>query len=143
MYNPSQLQTFMLLLYLAKGDTGSADWYQTPDLQHLYQRGTDTWPGHSQCDAALCLCSVLESQLPELATCAEEVTLKHLLWTSLQSWGEVTQELSRTEFSQVDAEKLEAVVGQYARTALKIEKGLSPNQVRNHTLSVFGTRNHS
>jgi len=91
-------------------------------------------PGHSQCAAALCLCSVLESQLPELATCAEEVTLKHLLWTSLQSWGEVTQELSRTEFSQVDAEKLEAVVGQYARTALKIEKGLSPNQVRNHTL---------
>jgi len=75
---------------------------------------------------------VLESQLPELATCAEEVTLKHLLWTSLHSWGEVTQELSRTEFSQVDAEKLEAVVGQYARTALKIEKGLSPNQVRNH-----------
>lgn len=55
--------------------------------------------------------------------------LKHLLWTSLQSWGEVTQDLSRTEFSQLDAENLEAVVGQYARTALKIEKGLSPNQV--------------
>ena len=94
-------------------------------------------PGHSQCDAALCLCSVLESQLPELATCAEEVTLKHLLWTSLQSWEEVTQELSRTEFSQVDAEQLEAVVGQYARTALKIEKGLSPNQVRNQTLGYW------
>ncbi len=94
-------------------------------------------PGHSQCDAALCLCSVLESQLPELATCAEEVTLKHLLWTSLQSWEEVTQELSRTEFSQVDAEQLEAVVGQYARTALKIEKGLSPNQVRNQILGYW------
>lgn len=72
---------------------------------------------------------MLESQLPELAICAEEVMLKHLLWTSLQSWGEVTQDLSRTEFSQLDAENLEAVVGQYARTALKIEKGLSPNQV--------------
>ncbi len=75
------------------------------------------------------MCRVLESQLPELAACAEEVTLKHLLWTSLESWGQVTQELSSTEFSRLDAENLEAVVGQYARTALKIEKGLSPNQV--------------
>ncbi|KAL3130872.1 hypothetical protein ABBQ38_000201 [Trebouxia sp. C0009 RCD-2024] len=72
---------------------------------------------------------VLESQLPELATCAEEVTLKHLLWTSLESWGQATQDFSSTEFSQLDADHLEEVVGQYARTALKIEKGLSPNQV--------------
>ena len=56
--------------------------------------------------------------------------LKHLLWTSLQSWTELTQDLSSTEFSQLDADHLEAVVGQYARTALKIEKGLSPNQVQ-------------
>lgn len=76
---------------------------------------------------------VLESQLPELAACAEEVTLKHLLWTSLESWAQVTHEFSRTEFSQLDADNLEAVVGQYARAALKIEKGLSPNQV--HGLS--------
>ena len=75
------------------------------------------------------VCRVLESQLPELAACAEEVTLKHLLWTSLESWGQLTHELSRTEFSKLDADNLEAVVGQYARTALKIEKGLSPNQV--------------
>ena len=73
----------------------------------------------------------MESQLPELATCAEEVTLKHLLWTSLESWARITQELSSTEFSQLDAEHLETVVGQYARIALKIEKGLSPNQVGN------------
>ena len=61
--------------------------------------------------------------------CAEEVTLKHLLWTSLESWGQVTHELSRTEFSQLDADNLESVVSQYARTAMKIEKGISPNQV--------------
>ena len=127
------LTEFLLPMYLAKQDTGSADWYCCITLT------SGAWPS----DAALCLCSVLESQLPELATCAEEVTLKHLLWTSLHSWGEVTQDLSRTEFSQVDAEKLEAVVGQYARTALKIEKGLSPNQVRKQTLSVFGTPQHS
>ena len=71
---------------------------------------------------------MVESQLPELATCAEEVTLKHLLWSSLESWGRITHEFSTTEFSQLDADHLETVVGQYARIALKIEKGLSPNQ---------------
>lgn len=64
-----------------------------------------------------------------MATCAEEVMLKHLLWTSLESWGRVSQELGSTEFSLLDADQLEAVMAQYARTASKIEKGLSPNQV--------------
>lgn len=65
--------------------------------------------------------------------------LKHLLWTSLESWGQVTLELSSTEFSQLDADSLEAVVGQYARTALKIEKGLSPNQVEDWLSSDYGS----
>ena len=76
------------------------------------------------------VCRVLETPIPEMATCAEEVTLKHLLWTSLESWGRISQQLGSTEFSQLDAEQLETVVAQYSRTANKIEKGLSPNQVR-------------
>lgn len=68
--------------------------------------------------------------------------LKHLLWTSLESWGQVTLELSSTEFSQLDADNLEAVVGQYARTALKIEKGLSPNQVEDWLLSGYGSHTY-
>lgn len=72
---------------------------------------------------------VPETPLPEMAACAEEVSLKHLLWTSLESWGSISQELGSTEFSQLDADRLETVVAQYSRTANKIEKGLSPNQV--------------
>eukprot|EP00891_Asterochloris_glomerata_P001497 jgi/Astpho2/1497/e_gw1.00026.129.1_t len=70
-----------------------------------------------------------EANFSELQDCAEEVSLKHLLWSSLDAWADFTERVAGQPLLQLDIAALEAAVAQYTRTGQRVEKGLSLNRV--------------
>ncbi|KAK9815239.1 hypothetical protein WJX72_000483 [[Myrmecia] bisecta] len=75
------------------------------------------------------LFKVTETLFPELDDCEEEVQLLHLLWTSLKSWAELTDEMRPQPLASLDAGRLEETVMQFTKTVQKIERNLAPNRV--------------
>ena len=74
-------------------------------------------------------CRIPEANFSELQDCAEEVSLKHLLWSSLDAWADFTERVAGQPLRQLDIAALEAAVAQYTRTGQRVEKGLSLNRV--------------
>ena len=70
-----------------------------------------------------------EADFAELQDCADEVSLKHTLWSSLDAWTSYTEKMAEQPFSCLDVAALEATVSQYTRTAQRMEKGLPLNRV--------------
>ena len=75
------------------------------------------------------VCRIPEANFSELQDCTEEVSLKHLLRSSLDAWADFTERVAGQPFGQLDTAALEAAVAQYTRTAQRVEKGLSLNRV--------------
>ena len=74
-------------------------------------------------------CRIPEADFSELQDCAEEVSLKHLLWSSLDAWADFAERVAGQPLGQLDVAALEAAVARYTRTAQRVEKGLSLNRV--------------
>jgi hypothetical protein len=71
-----------------------------------------------------------ESDFAEAEAAAEEVRLKHTVWTSLKSWAGVVEALLVQPLSATEPTHLEHTVGAYLKVIHKVDRGLAPNQVR-------------
>ena len=74
-------------------------------------------------------CRIPEADFSELQDCAEEVSLKHLLWSSLDAWADFTERVAGQPLGQLEIAALESAVARYTRTVQRVEKGLSLNRV--------------
>ncbi len=69
-------------------------------------------------------------RIPELEDCAEDVRLRHQLWTSVVAWAELTATWLGDRFEWLAPAAMEEQVGAYSRAVFKMERGLLPNKVR-------------
>ncbi|KAJ7549737.1 hypothetical protein O6H91_07G065800 [Diphasiastrum complanatum] len=72
---------------------------------------------------------VEETRYDDLQMVAEEVEMKHALWTSLEDLGRKSTLWASVHFEKLNFEEVEEVVQRYTKLAVKLERGLLPNKV--------------
>lgn len=60
----------------------------------------------------------------------EDITLRCLLWRSLQQWEDKTDTWTKTQFSQIQAKDIAAQAEQFSKICLRLEKNLDPNPIQ-------------
>ena len=76
---------------------------------------------------------VLETQLSvfeNLEDCREQITLRCLMWNSLDEWTQMNEEWNKTPFQQVDAPAISKKADIYTKHCMRLEKNLAPNPIQ-------------
>lgn len=60
----------------------------------------------------------------------EELSIRCLLWRSLKEWEEMTEEWLKTDFKDIDANKIKNIAEEYAKKCLRLEKNLEDNPIQ-------------
>ncbi|EFJ52773.1 dynein heavy chain 3 [Volvox carteri f. nagariensis] len=69
------------------------------------------------------------SRFTELEDCHEDVALRHLLWTVVRDWSELTASWLDFPFEQLQPGVMEEQIGSVSRAVFKMERGLVPNKI--------------
>ncbi|GIL77736.1 hypothetical protein Vretifemale_7224, partial [Volvox reticuliferus] len=70
-----------------------------------------------------------ETRFTELEDCHEDVALRHLLWTVVRDWAELTAVWLECPFEQLQPGTMEEQIGAVSRAVFKMERGLVPNKI--------------
>lgn len=85
---------------------------------------------------------VLETQptvFENLDQTREELTLRCLMWRSLNTWQDMNEKWYKTQFSQVEAKDIAKEAEKYFKIALRLEKNLEPNLIQEKLKSAVET----
>ena len=75
---------------------------------------------------------VLETQptvFENLDNCREQLTLRCLMWRSLNEWQELNDEWYKTPFTEVDAKRIAKEAEKFSKICMRLEKNLDPNPI--------------
>jgi dynein heavy chain len=65
-----------------------------------------------------------------LEDCREQMSLRCLLWRSLNEWQEMNEKWYKTPFSEVDAKGISTLADKFAKNCMRVEKALDPNPIQ-------------
>lgn len=77
--------------------------------------------------------TVLDTQpkvFENLEDCREQMSLRCLLWRSLNEWQEMNEKWYKTPFSEVDAKGISTLADKFAKNCMRVEKALDPNPIQ-------------
>jgi uncharacterized Zn finger protein (UPF0148 family) len=64
-----------------------------------------------------------------LDECREQMTLRCLMWRSLNEWQDLNEKWYKTQFTEVDAKAITTLAEKYSKNCMRLEKNLDPNPI--------------
>lgn len=58
------------------------------------------------------------------------MTLRCLMWRSLNEWQDLNEKWYKTQFNDVDAKGITALAEKYSKNCMRLEKNLDPNPIQ-------------
>jgi len=65
-----------------------------------------------------------------LEECREQMTLRCLMWRSLNEWQDMNEVWLKTQFAKVDANDIKTKAEKFAKNCMRLEKNLDPNPIQ-------------
>ena len=65
----------------------------------------------------------------KLEECREQMTLRCLMWRSLEEWQKYNEEWYKTAFSEINVEKITTLSEKFNKNCIRIEKNLETNPI--------------
>ena len=65
-----------------------------------------------------------------LDDCRDQMSLRCLMWRSLNEWQDLNEKWLKTQFSEVDAKGITTLAEKFAKNCMRLEKNLDPNPIQ-------------
>jgi len=65
-----------------------------------------------------------------LDDCRDQMSLRCLMWRSLNEWQDLNEKWLKTQFSEVDAKGITTLAEKFSKNCMRLEKNLDPNPIQ-------------